>query len=148
MAEAGLLDDRHATTHWYFARHMQTRHPRVRLDDDRIFVVDGAVWTSAGMSAALDLALAMVEADLGEAVARSVAKKLVMAQRRSGGQSQHSELLELAPKSDRDQQALDYARANLSQSLSVEDLAEAASLSPRQFSRVLRRRRDCHQPRR
>lgn len=136
LAEAGLLDERRATTHWFYAREMQARHPAIHVDEDRIFIVDGALWTSAGMSAALDLALAMVEADLGDEVARSVAKKLVMAQRRSGGQSQHSELLELAPKSDRVQQALDYARANLRQALSVEDLAEVASLSPRQFSRV------------
>lgn len=136
LAEAGLLDERRATTHWYFAREMQARHPAIRVEEDRIFIVDGALWTSAGMSAALDLALAMVEADLGDEVARSVAKKLVMAQRRSGGQSQHSELLDLAPKSDRVQQALDYARAHLKQALSVEDLAEVASLSPRQFSRV------------
>ena len=136
LAEAGLLDARRATTHWFFAREMQARHPAIRLEEDRIFIVDGAIWTSAGMSAALDLALAMVEADLGDTVARSVAKKLVMAQRRSGGQSQHSELLELAPKSDRVQQALDYARAHLKQALAVEDLAEVASLSPRQFSRV------------
>ena len=136
LAEAGLLDERRATTHWFFAREMQARHPAIRVEEDRIFIIDGAIWTSAGMSAALDLALAMVEADLGDAVARSVAKKLVMAQRRSGGQSQHSELLELAPKSDRVQQALDYARAHLNQALSVEDLAEVASLSPRQFSRV------------
>jgi transcriptional regulator GlxA family with amidase domain len=136
LAEAGLLDERRATTHWFFAREMQARHPAIRLEEDRIFIIDGAIWTSAGMSAALDLALAMVEADLGETVARSVAKRLVMAQRRSGGQSQHSELLELAPKSDRVQQALDYARAHLKRALSVEDLAEVASLSPRQFSRV------------
>jgi len=136
LAEAGLLDERRATTHWFFAREMQARYPAIRVEEDRIFIVDGAIWTSAGMSAALDLALAMVEADLGDTVARSVAKKLVMAQRRSGGQSQHSELLELAPKSDRVQQALDYARAHLKQALAVEDLAEVASLSPRQFSRV------------
>src|SRR6185312_7252196 len=101
-----------------------------------IFITDGPLWTSAGMTAAFDLALAMVEADLGEDVARAVARKLVMAQRRAGGQSQHSELLELAPKSDRIQQALDYARAHLHESLSVEQLAEVVHLSPRQFSRV------------
>lgn len=136
LAEAGLLDGRRATTHWLFARDMQARHPEVRVEDDRIFINDGPIWTSAGMTAALDLALALVEADLGEAVARAVARKLVMPQRRTGGQSQHSELLELAPKSDRIQQALDYARAHLNEALSVEQLAEVAHLSPRQFSRV------------
>jgi len=136
LAEAGLLDGRRATTHWHFARAMKDAHPAIAVDSDRIFIVDGPVWTSAGMTAGLDLALAMVEKDLGEEVARSVAHKLVMPQRRSGGQSQHSEMLDLAPKSDRIQQALSYARANLAKALSVEELAEVAALSPRQFSRV------------
>lgn len=136
LAEAGLLDHRRATTHWAYAKALQRLHPDIQVEDDRIYIVDGSVWTSAGMSAGLDLALAMVEKDLGEEVARSVAHKLVMNQRRSGGQSQHSELLEMAPKSDRIQAALAYAQANLSQALTVEDLAEVANLSPRQFSRV------------
>lgn len=136
LAKAGLLNDRRATTHWAHARHMQAMYPAVRVEADRIFVVDGAIWTSAGMSAALDMALAMVEKDLGNAVAASVARKLVMPQRRLGGQSQHAELLNVAPKSDRVQQALDYARANLTRALTVEEMAEVARLSPRQFSRV------------
>ncbi|MCX5540775.1 GlxA family transcriptional regulator [Paraburkholderia sp. CNPSo 3076] len=136
LAEAGLLDGRRATMHWYYARDLQQRFPEVRVEDDRIYIVDGPVWTSAGMTAGLDLALAMVERDLGAEVARSVAHKLVMHQRRSGGQSQHSEMLALAPKSDRIQNALDYARRNLSSALTVEQLADAVHLSPRQFSRV------------
>lgn len=136
LAEAGLLEQRRATTHWAYARELKARHPAIQLEDDRIYIVDGPIWTSAGMTAALDLAVAMVEADLGTSVAAAVARKLVMPQRRAGGQSQHSELLELAPKSDRIQQALDHARAHLKQALSVDELAEVASLSPRQFSRV------------
>ena len=136
LAEAGLLDGRRATTHWAFAQALRKRHPGVHVEDDRIYVIDGSVWTSAGMTAGLDLALAMVEKDLGADVARSVAHKLVMHQRRSGGQTQHSEMLELSPKSDRVQDALNYARKNLGRSLSVEALAEAVNLSPRQFSRV------------
>lgn len=136
LAEAGLLDGRRATTHWAYAHALGLRHPGVQVEEDRIFIVDGPVWTSAGMSAGLDLALAMVEQDLGADAARSVARKLVMQQRRSGGQSQHSEMLELAPKSDRIQAALDYARKHLAQPLSVEELAQAVHLSPRQFSRV------------
>lgn len=136
LAEAGLLAERRATMHWAFAREMRKRFPDIRVEDDRIYIVDGPIWTSAGMTAGLDLALAMVEKDLGADVARSVAHKLVMHQRRSGGQSQHSEMLDLAPKSDRIQNALDYARKNLSRSLTVEELAEAVHLSPRQFSRV------------
>lgn len=136
LGHAGLLDGRRATTHWYWAEALQQRHPRAQIESDRIYIADGPIWTSAGMTAEIDLALALVEKDLGAKVARSVAHRLVMHQRRSGGQSQHSEMLKLAPKSDRIQQALEHARRNLSQALSVEELAEAASLSPRQFSRV------------
>lgn len=136
LAEAGLLDGRRATTHWYWAEALQQRHPGVQVEADRIYIADGAVWTSAGMTAELDLALAMVEKDLGAETARSVAHRLVMHQRRSGGQSQHSEMLRLAPKSDRIQRALEHARRHLAQPLSVEELAGAARLSPRQFSRV------------
>ena len=136
LAQAGLLDGRRATTHWAFAQELRKRYPGIRVEDDRIYVIDGSVWTSAGMTAGLDLALAMVEKDLGADVARSVAHKLVMHQRRSGGQTQHSEMLELSPKSDRVQDALNHARKNLSRSLSVEELAETVNLSPRQFSRV------------
>jgi len=136
LAEAGLLANRRATTHWAYAREMQQRFPDVRVEEDRIFIVDGPVWTSAGMTAGLDLALAMVEKDLGAEIARSVAHKLVMHQRRAGGQSQHSEMLDLAPKSDRIQNALNFARKNLNRPLTVEELAGEAHLSPRQFSRV------------
>jgi transcriptional regulator GlxA family with amidase domain len=136
LAESGLLDGRRATTHWHFSREMQAMFPEIQVEDDRIYLIDGPIWTSAGMTAGLDLALAMVEKDLGSEAARSVAHKLVMHQRRSGGQSQHSEILDLAPKSDRIQNALNYARKNLSHALSVEELAESVSLSPRQFSRV------------
>ncbi|MFJ2356827.1 GlxA family transcriptional regulator [Pseudomonas fluorescens] len=136
LAEAGLLDNRRATTHWAFAKDLQILHPDVSVEDDRIYVIDGPIWTSAGMTAALDLALGMVEKDLGGEVARAVAHRLVMHQHRSGGQSQHSELLGIAPKSDRIQVALDHARRNLAASLSVEDLAAKANLSPRQFTRV------------
>ena len=136
LAEAGLLANRRATMHWAFARDLQRLYPDVRVEEDRIYIVDGPVWTSAGMTAGLDLALAMVEKDLGADIARSVAHKLVMHQRRAGGQSQHSEMLDLAPKSDRIQNALNYARKNLSRPLTVEELAGEAHLSPRQFSRV------------
>ncbi|WP_034158987.1 GlxA family transcriptional regulator [Sphingomonas sp. ERG5] len=138
LAEAGLLDGRRATTHWLLAREFQAGFPKVKLEEDRIFIIDDHIWTSAGMTAGVDLALAMVEKDLGGDIARSVAKKLVVYHRRAGGQSQHSALLELEPKSDRIQSALDYARRNLSTPLPVEALAEAAHLSPRQFSRAFR----------
>jgi transcriptional regulator GlxA family with amidase domain len=138
LAEAGLLDGRRATTHWYHARELQARFPDVKMEEDRIFIVDGPVWTSAGATAGIDLALAMVENDFGAEVARAVARKLVVYHRRAGGQSQFSALLELEPKSDRIQSALAYARRNLGQPLTVEQLAKAAHLSPRQFSRAFR----------
>ncbi|RKE40090.1 AraC family transcriptional regulator with amidase-like domain [Paraburkholderia sp. BL23I1N1] len=136
LAEAGLLANRRATTHWAYAREMTSRFPDIHVEEDRIYIVDGPIWTSAGMTAGLDLALGMVEKDLGADVARSVAHKLVMHQRRAGGQSQHSEMLDLAPKSDRIQDALNYARKHLSRPLTVDELASTAHLSPRQFSRV------------
>ncbi|MGO4685797.1 GlxA family transcriptional regulator [Hyphomicrobium sp. 2TAF46] len=138
LAEAGLLDGRRATTHWLYARELQKRFPKAKIDEDRIFINDGPIWTSAGMSAGIDLALALVEEDLGPEFAKSVARKLVLYHRRGGGQSQFSTLLELSPKSDRIQTALAFARANLHTPLTVPRLAEAAHLSPRQFSRAFR----------
>lgn len=138
LAQAGLLNGRRATTHWAYARELQMHFPRISVEEDRIFVIDGNIWTSAGMTAGIDLALAMVEKDLGMEMARKTAQKLVVYHRRAGGQSQHSALLELAPKSDRIQKALTYAKEHLAAPLTVELLAEIAALSPRQFSRAFR----------
>ena len=138
LAEAGVLDGRRATTHWNSAQELQARFPKVKVDADRIFIVDGSVWTSAGMTAGIDLALAMVEEDLGAEVARAVARRLVVYHRRAGGQSQFSALLDLEPKSDRIQSALAYAKRNLDTPLTVGQLAEAVHLSSRQFSRAFR----------
>ncbi len=138
LAEAGVLDGRRATTHWNRARELQARFPKVKVEEDRIYIIDGPMWTSAGMTAGIDLALAMVEQDLGVDVARAVAKLLVVYHRRAGGQSQFSALLALEPKSDRIQNALAYAKRNLDKPLSVGQLAEVAHLSPRQFSRAFR----------
>lgn len=136
LAEAGVLDGRRATTHWRFARDLQRRFPKVTVEEDQIFIVDGSIWTSAGMAATIDLALAMIEKDYGADVSRTVARKLVVYHRRAGGQSQFSALLELEPKSDKIQKAIDYASANLRKVLSVEELAAVAALSPRQFTRA------------
>ena len=138
LAEAGILDGRRATTHWHFARELQRRFPAIRVEEDRIFVRDGTVWTSAGMTACIDLALALVEEDLGPDVSRTVAKKLVVHHRRAGGQSQFSMLSELESRSNRIQAALTYAKNHLHQDLSVETLAETAHMSPRHFSREFR----------
>lgn len=136
LAEAGLLDGRRATTHWMHARALQKAYPNAKMDEDRIFINDGPIWTSAGMTAGVDLGLALIESDLGPEISKAIARKLVVYHRRGGGQSQFSTLLELSPKSDRIQAALAYARENLHKPLTVPDLAEAAHLSPRQFSRA------------
>jgi transcriptional regulator GlxA family with amidase domain len=138
LAQAGILDGKRATTHWIAARELKARFPKVKMEEDRIFIIDGSVWTSAGMTAGIDLVLAMVEKDHGAELARSVASMLVVYHRRAGGQSQHSELLKMDAKSDRIQSALDYARRNLKSQLTVDQLADAAHLSPRQFSRAFR----------
>jgi transcriptional regulator GlxA family with amidase domain len=108
------------------------------LDGNRIYIRDGTIWTSAGITAGIDLALAMVEEDLGSALAASVARQLVVYHRRPGGQSQYSLLLELNPSSDRIRNALSYAREHLHHPLTVGDLADAACLSERQFGRLFR----------
>jgi transcriptional regulator GlxA family with amidase domain len=136
LAEAGLLDGKRATTHWNYTRELQLRYPKVKVQEDRIFVIDGSIWTSAGMTATIDLVLAMIERDIGSDLARAVAKKMVIHHQRSGGQSQFSALLQLEPKSDRIQTALAFARKNLHTRLTVDKLAEAAHLSPRQFRRA------------
>jgi transcriptional regulator GlxA family with amidase domain len=136
LAEAGLLNGRRVTTHWQHAPELKQAYPDVRVDEDRIFINDGPIWTAAGMSACLDLALALVDNDLGSEITRLVSRHLVIYHRRAGGQSQFSVMSDLDPKTDRVQTALTYARQNLKADLSVERLAYVANLSPRQFSRV------------
>jgi transcriptional regulator GlxA family with amidase domain len=136
LAEAGLLSGRRATTHWAHADGFRKQFPDVLLEDDRIYVNDGQIWTSAGMTAGIDLVLGMIEQDLGADVAKLAARLLVLHQRRMGGQRQHSALLDFAPKSDRVQLVLAHIRNNLPKTLTVEDLASVAGLSPRQFSRA------------
>ena len=97
LAEAGLLDGRRSTTHWQHARELQRSFPRIKVPEDRIHIVAGSVWTSAGMTACIDLSLALVEEDLGADVARDVARLLVVYSRRTGGQSHFSALLDLEP---------------------------------------------------
>lgn len=138
LGEAGLLDGRRATTHWQHAGELQRRYPKAIVEMDRIFIADGQIWTSAGMTAGIDLALGLVERDIGREATRELARVLVVHHRRAGGQSQHSALLDMDATSDRVQTALQFARSNLAAALTVERLAEAARLSPRQFSRVFR----------
>lgn len=136
LAAAGLLDGRRATTHWRHAALLQRLYPNVRVESDRIFIGDGALWTSAGITAGIDLALALIEADLGLEVAREVARDMVVYHRRAGGQAQFSTLLDLEPPSDRIRRALVFAREHLHEPLGVERLAGAVCLSVRQFGRA------------
>lgn len=139
LAGTGLLDGRRATTHWRYARELQRRRPAVRVEPDMIYVAEGNVWTSAGVTAGIDLALALIEADHGIEISRLVARDLVVHHRRPGGQSQFSEMSQLEPESDRIRRALSFARQNLDKPLPIERLADAASLSPRQFGRAFRK---------
>ncbi|OYW26395.1 MAG: AraC family transcriptional regulator [Caulobacter sp. 12-67-6] len=134
LAEAGLLDGRRATTHWSRTKDIQKRYPAIKLEPDRIFVQDGMIWSSAGITAGIDLSLALVGADEGEAVARRVAQQLVVYHRRPGGQSQFSALIDIQTR--RFDALLAWARENLAETLSVEQLADRAAMSPRNFARL------------
>ena len=139
LAAAGLLDGRRATTHWEYCDRLAREHPRIKVDPEPIFVHDGGVYTSAGVTAGMDLALALVEEDLGREVALAVARNLVMFVRRPGGQSQFSTLLQLQAADReplRDLQA--WAAGHLADGLSVQALAGGVHMSPRNFSRVFR----------
>ena len=136
LAEAGLLDGRRATTHWRRTKHFLGAYPRVKLEPDRIFVRDGNIWSSAGISAGIDLALAMAAEDFGEEIAQQTARQLVLYHRRSGGQSQFSSLLELKTPAGRFGPLLTWARGHLDAPLTVEDLAERAGMSSRHFARA------------
>lgn len=136
LAAAGILDSRRATTHWRYAGLLQTQYPSVQVDADRIFIKDGDVWTSAGMTAGMDLSLALIEDDFGPEVAKGVARDMVVYHRRLGGQSQFSAMLDLTPPSGRVRDALCYARDHLSEPLTVERLADIACVSLRQFNRI------------
>ena len=136
LAEAGLLDGRRATTHWQRTRHFLKTYPQVKLEPDRIFVRDGDIWTSAGISAGIDLSLAMVAEDYGDEIAQKTARQLVLYHRRSGGQSQFSSLLELKASNGRFGPLLAWAREHLDAPLTVEDLAEQAGMSTRHFTRA------------
>jgi transcriptional regulator GlxA family with amidase domain len=136
LAEAGLLDGLRATTHWQRTGHFLKTYPGVRLEPDKIFVRDGGIWSSAGISAGIDLALALVAEDFGEEVSRQTARQLVLYDRRSGGQSQFSSLLELKAPAGRFGSLLTWARENLDAPLTVEHLAERAGMSSRHFTRA------------
>lgn len=136
LAQAGLLDGKRATTHWRRAAQMAQLFPDVRVEADCIHVKDGAVWTSAGITAGIDLALAMIAEDLGEDVAASVAREMVVYAKRPGGQAQHSALLDLDTGVSKFAKLNTWMREHLSEDLSVERLAAHAAMSPRNFARA------------
>ena len=136
LAAAGVLDGVAATTHWMHTAKLQATHPSVRVEADRIFVKDANVWTSAGITAGIDMALALVEEDLDREASLAIARMLVVYHRRAGGQQQYSSLLDLDPGSDRIRSVLAYARTHLDEPLPVGRLAEVANLSVRQFGRA------------
>src|SRR5882757_7300549 len=136
LAEAGVLDGRRATTHWQRTRHFLSAYPKVKLEPDRIFIRDGNIWSSAGISAGIDLALALAAEDFGEEIARETARQLVLHERRAGGQSQFSSLLELKAPAGRFAPLLTWAREHLDAPLTVEDMAEQAGMSSRHFTRA------------
>ncbi|MBK8199613.1 MAG: GlxA family transcriptional regulator [Acidobacteria bacterium] len=138
LAAAGLLKGRSATTHWRRSDSFARAFPETRLLADRIYVRDGKFWTSAGITAGIDLALALVEDDLGEDVTRRAARELVVHQRRAGGQSQFSVLQDVRLASGRFDALIGWIQANLAGALDVEALAAKASMSPRNFARVFR----------
>jgi len=136
LAATGLLDGRAATTHWTRSQDFMRKFPRVQLDADRIYVKSGKFWSSAGITAGIDLALALIAEDLGETIARRVAQQLVVYYRRPGGQSQFSALLEMERADGRFAPLLDFMRSNLRARLSVDELAAQACMSPRNFARA------------
>lgn len=136
LAQAGVLDGKRATTHWGRTPDFQKRYPAVNLEPDCIYTHDGKVWTSAGITAGIDLALALIADDLGEEVSRRAAQELVVYHRRPGGQSQFSALLDIERVEGRFTPLLAWMRERLDEELSVEALASQAAMSPRNFSRA------------
>ena len=136
LAQAGLLDGKRATTHWCRVAQLKRQYPAVQVEADRIWVRDGNVWTSAGISAGIDLALALIGEDLGASVARDVACQLVVYAQRPGGQTQHSRLLDLGPANGRFAELNRRMRERLDDKLDVDTLAAWAKMSPRTFARA------------
>ncbi len=135
LAAAGLLDGRRAATHWRSCAELARRYPAIRVEPDPIFVRDGAVWTSAGVTAAIDLALALVEEDAGRTLALAVARQLVMFLKRPGGQAQFSTVLSLQGADDRFGALNGWMAGRLGDDLSLPALARKAGMSERSFSR-------------
>ena len=136
LAATGLLDGRRVTTHWRFATDVAKRFPKLRMEPNALFVKDGRFYSSAGITAGIDLALALIEEDFGSKIALSVAREMVVYLKRSGGQEQYSEPLQFQTNSsDRFAELVAWMTNNPTRGMSVDSLARRASLSPRQFFR-------------
>jgi len=139
LAEAGLLDGRRATTHWALVDHLRTRHPKVQVERDPIFVRDGSIYTSAGVTAGIDLALALVEEDEGAELARTIARWLVVFLQRPGGQAQFSaHVAAAAPRDASFHELQAFIAEHPEHDLSVPALAARMAMSPRNFARRFR----------
>jgi transcriptional regulator GlxA family with amidase domain len=138
LAEAGILDGRRAATHWMHAPLLASRYPAVAVEPDAIFIRDGRVWSSAGVTSGIDLALSLIEQDAGRKVAIEVARMLVVYLKRAGGQSQYSALLAAQAQSDSDRfsDLEQWIAENLKSDLRVEALADRVHMSPRNFARL------------
>lgn len=137
LAETGLLNGRKATTHWFYCDQLATQHRTIRVEPDKIFVRDGNVYTSGGVTAGIDLALSLVEEDWGWEVAAAAARGMLVFMRRPGGQSQFSSYVFSEAKTRQDFRELQaWIISNPGADLSVESLAERMTMSPRHFSRL------------
>lgn len=136
LAAAGLVSGRRVTTHWAREEQLRRRHPEVSVDCDPIFITDGKIWTSAGVTAGMDLALALVEEDFGRGVAHGIARELVMFLRRPGSQSQFSvPLWSAQPRTDPIRAVVSAIHADPGAGHGIDDLASTAGLSPRHLQR-------------
>lgn len=138
LAEAGLLDGRRVATHWSRCEQLAKRYPALQVEADPIFIRDGAIWTSAGVTAGIDLALALVEEDLGRAAALDVARELVVFMKRPGGQAQFSALLSMQQAGDPFAELHTWMAEHLSADLSIPALARRVRMSERSFMRHYR----------
>lgn len=141
LAEAGLLNQRRAATHWMHASLLAERYPRVTVEPDSIFVQDGRFWSSAGVTTGIDLALALIEQDAGREAAMNVARILVVYLKRAGGQSQYSALLSAQSESEAFGELERWIAEHLTSDLRVESLASRVHMSPRNFARVYAEKR-------
>lgn len=140
LAKLGLLNGRRATTHWAHCENLRANFPAVHVDPDSLWIKDGKIYTSAGITAGMDLALALVEEDLGRRFALELARLLVMFLKRPGGQSQFSsELTSQLASPDRLEDLVDWIRDHLNRPLAIEDLARRSNMSARNFQRVFTR---------